>query len=139
MIGTIIRIMDHRPFRGRCGPEDQLAIEVANFLRAATLEGRLAGTWTHIPHEVGGAGIKAKVLMALAKAMGLIKGSGDYVFVWEGGGGWIELKSSTGSLSPAQRDFRDWCQSQNVNWAKCKTIHEVINNLVEWGALHHPK
>lgn len=133
--------MEVRPFRGRTGPEDRLAIEVANELRAATLEGRLLAAWTCIPHEAGGVsknsqafgGMVAKY--AKQKAMGLIKGSADYVFVWKGGGGWIELKASGGSLSPEQRDFRDWCEHLGVHWAKCKTVHEVIHSLVEWGAL----
>jgi hypothetical protein len=141
LLSIIMRLMDHRPFRGRTGEEDNLAIAVANYLRAATLEGRLRATWTCIPHEVGAVrpGSKefnvAQTRYAKAKAMGLITGSADYVFVWQGGGGWIELKAPTGSLKPQQRDFRDWSQQTGSLWAKCKTIHEVINTLEGWGVL----
>lgn len=135
MIATLLRLMEVRTFKGRTGPEDRLAIELANYLRAATIEGRLSGTWTHIPHEIGGAGIAAKVRMALAKAMGLIAGSGDYVFVWEDGGGWLELKTPTGSLNPAQRDFRDWCRDRRVRWAKVTSLDQAIEALIFWGVL----
>lgn len=77
----------------------------------------------------------AKVRMALAKAMGLIAGSGDYVFVWEGGGGWIELKTPTGSLSPIQRDFRQWCQDTGCLWAKATTVEQFQSTLREWEVL----
>lgn len=134
-IGALLRLMEVRPFKGRTGPEDRLAIEVANSLRAWSIEGKLLATWTHIPHEVGGGGITAKVRMALAKAMGLIKGSGDYVFVWAAGGGWIELKTDTGSLNPLQKDFRDWCAAREVRWARARSVEEFTATLVEWGAL----
>lgn len=135
MIGALVRLMDCKPFKGRTGPEDRLAIEVANYLRAAVLEGRLSATFTHIPHEIGGAGIAAKVRLALAKAMGLIAGSADYVFVWPTGGGWIELKAPGGSLNPAQKDFRDWCEGTRTPYAVARSLDEVIHILSQWGAL----
>lgn len=127
--------MECKAFRGKTGPEDQLAIEVANFLRAATLERRLLCTWTHIPHEVGGGAKMARVRYSLAKAMGLITGSGDYVFVGQCGGGWIELKSKTGSLTPQQKDFREWCSGTGVNHAVCRSLEEVVHHLKSWELL----
>lgn len=136
MISTLLRLMDCKPFRGRTGPEDRLAIDVATYLRAATLEGRLRGTWTHIPHEVGGGnGVASKIRYGLAKAMGLIAGSGDYVFVGPGVGGWIELKTETGRLNPAQKDFSEWCGDKSVNYAVCRSLSEVIEKLNAWGLL----
>ena len=140
-IAQLMSLMNYRPFRGRIGPEDTLAIEVATWLRAMTLEGKLHATWTCIPHEVGAVPQKsakfnlAQTRYAKAKAMGLITGSADYVFVWPNGGGWIELKSATGSLSSPQKDFRDWCRATGSNWAVCRTLDEVVENLLEWGVL----
>ena len=135
MIATILRLMDYKTFKGRAGPEDRLSIETAIFLRCMTIEKKLRATWTHIPHEVGGGGKLAAIRMALAKAMGLIKGSADFVFVWPDGGGWIELKTEKGSLSPQQRDFRDWCVATGCRHAVCRTVEEVVQTLTEWGVL----
>lgn len=134
-ISTLIRLMDYRTFRGGAGPEDRLSIDVAIMLRVATLEGRLAAVWTHIPHEVAGRGKFAIIYMAKARAMGLIKGSCDFVFVGRDGGGYIELKTATGSLTPEQRDFREWCQMAWVNHAVCRSVAEVEEKLSEWGLL----
>lgn len=104
-------------------------------LRVATMEGRLRAVWTHVPHEAAGKGKFAAIYMAKAKALGLIKGSADLVFVWAGGGGWIEMKTETGSLTPEQRDFRLWCENSGVHHAVCRSVAEVEERLREWGAL----
>lgn len=137
---VLLRLMDCRPFRGRrLGEEDILAEEVGSFLRASTLEGKLKATWTSIPHEAGGkarnsSGFKvAEARYAKMKAQGLITGSADYVFVWPEGGGWIELKAKRGSLSPAQRDFRDWCVQTETRWAVCRDLEDVKLILTAWG------
>lgn len=135
MLATMLRLMDYKTWKGRAGPEDKLAIDVAIYLRVATLEGRLRATWTHIPHEVGGRGKLAMIRMALAKAMGLIKGSTDYVFVWSDGGGWIELKAKDGSLTSEQKDFRDWCNATGCHHAVCRTLDDVVEELFSWGVL----
>lgn len=142
MIGVLLRLMNCKPFRSRrAGPEEILAMEVADWLRAETLEGRLRATWTCIPHEVGYISQKsagsalAMMRYAKAKAMGFIPGSTDYVFVWEGGGGWLELKSSAGSLSPEQKDFRDWAVAMRCGHAVCRSLDDVRQKLFEWGVL----
>lgn len=139
VLSTLLRLMDYKTFKGRTGPEDKLAIEVAIMLRVATLEGRLLAAWTHIPHEVAARGKFANIHMAKAKALGLIKGSCDYVFAGPTASGWIELKSDTGSLSPEQRDFRDWCQAMGANHAVCRSVAEVREKLFSWGLLIEPK
>lgn len=142
MLAALMRLMDDgKSSRKIRGPEDALAKGVASMLRAATLEGRLAATFTCVPHEVGAMSLKdkgfnvAKARYATAKSHGLITGSADYVFVWAGGGGWIELKAPGGSLTPAQRDFRDWCAATGSCHAVCRSVEEVEHKLIEWGAL----
>lgn len=71
----------------------------------------------------------------MAKAMGLVAGSADYVFCADGFAGWIELKSPVGSLNPAQKGFRDWCAGQNVSYAICRSMSEVGATLTSWGLL----
>jgi hypothetical protein len=140
-LSQLLALMDYRPYRGTTGEEDRLAIAVATMLRVASIEGRLKATWTCIPHEVGAVPQKSaefkkrQTRYAKAKAMGLITGSTDYVFVWAGGGGWIELKSQHGSLSTPQRTFRDWARATGCNWAVCRSVEEVVEKLIEWRAL----
>lgn len=134
-ISTILRLMDYRHFRGRVGPEDRLTVEVATMLRVATIEGKLRATWTHVSNEAAGRGKFAAIYMAKARAMGLIKGSSDFVFVWDGGGGWIEMKTETGSLTKEQREFRDWVEATGGNHALCRSVEEVETVLTQWGVL----
>jgi hypothetical protein len=140
-ISQLLALMDYKPYRGSTGEEDRLAIAVATMLRVASIEGRLKATWTCIPHEVGAVPQKSaefkrrQTRYAKAKAMGLITGSADYVFVWPGGGGWIELKSQHGALSSPQRTFRDWCHAPGSHHAVCRTVDEVVDTLISWSAL----
>lgn len=141
VIADLLALLDCAAFRGKAGPEDRLAMEVANWLRAMSLEGKLLATWTCIPHEVGAVsrssaaygGQRAKY--AKQKAMGLITGSADYVFVWPDGGGWIEAKVKGSYPSPTQRLFAKWCAATNTNYAICRTVDEFSQTLKGWGAL----
>jgi hypothetical protein len=142
MIGTLRKLLAFTPFRGRLrGPEDELALHVGTALRAWTLDGSLHATWTCVPHEVGAVSKQspefrsAQARYAKNVAQGLIAGSGDYVFVGDGTAGWIELKSSTGSLSTDQKDFRAWCEHVSARYAVCRTIDAVEATLREWGML----
>ena len=136
MLAVIMRLMDCRPFKGRAHWEDRIAMEVASMLRAATLERRMIGTWTHVANELGGGNAKtSQIRYALAKAMGLIKGAPDYVFVWDGGGGWIELKAGPAGRTPIQRDFGKWCEATGSRYAVCTTCDEVEDILISWGVL----
>ena len=125
----------------KLGPEDQASIEFANDLRGWTLEGRMVGTWTKIPHEVGavrqtdGTFKRAQARYAKQAAMGLITGSADYVFVWPNDGGWIEFKSKTGTLTPAQQDFREWCGRAGVRHALARSRADGEAILKDWGVL----
>jgi hypothetical protein len=125
--------------RVRLTDEDKHCIEFGDRLREAALMGRLSATFTHIPHEVGGGTKNAALRYTLAKALGLVTGSADYVFVWDGGGGWIEFKrpaspgKPAGRLTKTQRQFGEWCQQQQVNWRVAHTANEGFEILTEWG------
>lgn len=118
----LVRLMDHRPLSSgfKLGPEDTEAYRFAMDLRAATLAGTLKAVWLHPANELGGQTTLRKgkrvatPLAALARALGLITGASDYLFLHATGSLAIEFKSATGSLSPGQRDFRDWCEAQGV-------------------------
>lgn len=138
----LLRLMDHvalaRSFA--LGPEDAEAYAFANALRALTLEGRLKAVWTHPANELAAATVvKGKVRVpprvALAKALGLIGGSSDYLFLWDGGSAAFEFKSDKGSLSPSQRDWRDWCDRADVPFHVVRSVRQGLNLLECLGVL----
>jgi hypothetical protein len=136
--------------RGKCvahkiGAEDEQCIMFADRLREAALQGRLKTTFSHLPHEVGGGSKNAALRYSLAKALGLITGSYDFVFVWNGGGGWIEFKRSklsatehrarrdAGRLTETQKLFGQWCDLLEVKHAVVTSASEGLAILREWG------
>lgn len=73
---------------------------------------------------------------AKMKAEGVRAGSPDLCFMWEGGKtGWLEMKSEDGSLSTAQKYFRDMAQRLGHNWAMARSVDEALIVLTQWGAI----
>ncbi|HWU01654.1 MAG TPA: hypothetical protein VN222_02845 [Novosphingobium sp.] len=142
----LTRLMDHRalstPAQLRLGPEDKEAYAFANELRALTLEGRLAAVWTHPANELAGMVRKAangKVVVppqiAVARALGLITGTSDFLFMWHDGACAIEFKSKTGTMTSGQRDFRDWCAMARVPFHLVRSVEAGLSVLRHAGVL----
>lgn len=143
----LYRLMSHtnlsRTFK--LGEEDRTAYGFANTLRAATLAGSLKAVWTHPANELGGMTTKRKTpegfratvppIVALAKALGLITGASDYLFLWKDGCCAIEFKSATGRLSSSQRDFRDWAAMHDVPFHLVRSEEEGLAVLRQHGVL----
>jgi hypothetical protein len=105
-------------------PEQDLQRAVAEFLDLCLLP---PARWLHIPNQVG---TRDRYEAELLKAMGVKPGAAD-VLVLTGAGRfvWIELKSDAGRLSPAQQDWRDWCQSIGAPWFLCRSVADVVEAL----------
>ena len=115
----LIRLMHYTPLvRVKLGPEDSEALIFANELRKATLEGRLHGLWLHPANELCGIPPKSPrsflVRAAIARALGLINGASDYIFLFHNGTLVMEFKSKTGTMTQGQKDFRDWANMVSV-------------------------
>jgi hypothetical protein len=138
----ILRLMAPRKLsdRIRLKPEEVLARAFANALRQATIEGRLRCVWTHPANEVAGqqTGL-AQIRYAIAKAMGLIDGTADYLFLWSDGSGALEAKVGKNDQQANQVDFEEWCRSNGVRYATFTSVEEGLALLVEWGVLTPPK
>lgn len=138
-IAALLRLMDPGKLSSvaarRMKPEECLSREVAGACRAWTLEGRLEGVWSHVPNELGGGTRNAKIRYAVTKHMGLISGAPDFFFAGRSGAVVIELKSKTGSLSSNQKDFRTWCEGQQVPYRVCRSLDEVEAALKAEGLL----
>ncbi|TXH10345.1 MAG: hypothetical protein E6R03_15535 [Hyphomicrobiaceae bacterium] len=140
----LVRLMGHHSLSRNVnlGPEDREAYSFANELRVAVLEGRLRAVWTHPANELGGltqrrrdGSVIVPVQIAIARALGLITGSSDYLFLWEGGSCAIEFKSSKGRLSFGQTDFRDWCDLNRVPFHIARSAAEGLEFLRNHGVL----
>ena len=134
--GYLIRLMAHKGLsRGfRLGPEDREAYLFTNGLRAATIEGRLHAVWTHPANELAWRG-KVTPAIALARALGLITGASDYLFLAAAGALALEFKSPDGRLTPGQKDFRSWCEDQCVPFHVARSSAEGLDILRTKGLL----
>lgn len=139
----LIRLMQHASLaRGfNLGPEDREAYGFANDLRTAVLEGRLKAVWMHPANELAGmvqivrGKPRVPPQIALARALGLIRGASDYLFLWDGGCCAMEFKSPTGRLTDAQRDFRDWCEAVGVPFHLIRSSVAGLDLLRAYGVL----
>ena len=132
----LVRLMQYTSLsrRLRLGPEDFMAVQFAKALRVHVLEGRLRAVFCHVPNELAGSA-RATPAAAIARAAGLISGASDYLFLWDDGSGVLEAKSKTGSLSPSQKDWREWCQLHGVRHAVFRSVDEGEAQLRSWGVL----
>ena len=118
----------------KLGPEDTMAVQFANTMRAAVIEGRLRAIFVHPANELA-YGHKNGVKAAIARALGMHIGCPDYWFIWDGGGAVLEAKSENGSLTPNQRDFREWAEARRVPHHVFRTVEEGVGILRTLGVL----
>lgn len=139
----LVRLMGHASLslaaQRKLGPEDSMAYAFVNELRVATLQGRLSAVWTHPANELAGMVTFTKgkprvpVQVAVAKALGLITGTSDYLFLSRTVSLALEAKSGTGRLTGDQRAFRDWCDAQGVPFHIFRTVAEGLDLLEGYG------
>ena len=118
-----------RPFRLAAArrSEHDLQMEVTRTL-AVVLGGEVA--WTAIDH----ANAKDALTGAIRKARGVKPGLPDFTFGWQGAPrSWIELKTSDGALSVAQRQRHAEIRAVGERIAVCRSTMDVLRVLTEWG------
>jgi len=136
---NVVRLMDWKPFKRRSTkghPEQDICIEFANRLRALELDGKTRCVWTHVPNEIGWNRNKvAQTIYAAAKAMGMIVGTSDYLFLSADGSLALEAKSKEGSQHNGQKDFEAWCKEKGVPYALFRSADEGIELLRKHGMI----
>ena len=110
-------------------PEQDLQIQIADFLRVATIP---PAQWWHVPNGVG----MSKTQRAMRQKMGLTPGVHDLHFVWCDQEmpcfGTIELKAKAGRLTPDQEAFGVDLEGCGHEWAVCTSLEEVVDILTAW-------
>ena len=130
----VVRLMSWNSFKTKKPkPEQIICTDFANQVRALTLEDRMLGIWTHVPNEIGWSPNKvAQMLYAAAKAMGMIVGTSDYLFIGPNGGLALEAKSKTGTQHPGQKDFQKWCEDQGIPYEVFRSSQEGLEILKKY-------
>lgn len=134
---TIARVLHFTPLRNlKLAPEEQLAIAFANALRQATMEGRLRAVWTHPANEIAGrrSGL-SQIRYAIAKAMGLISGTPDYLFLASHRSAALEAKVPGNDQQDNQKDFEFWCRCVGVEYRVFTSVEQGLSILEELGLL----
>ena len=136
-LAAIMRLMDCKyPRRLRLKKEEQLAIAFATALREASIAGQLRSVWTHPANEIAGRRDKlAQIRYTIAKAMGLIDGTADYLFLWATGSGALEAKVGKNGQQANQIDFEVWCTEMGVPYRTFTSVDQGLAILIEWGVL----
>lgn len=122
------------PWGIKLKPEERICIEFADKMRTACLDERYKGIWSHIANE----GKRHPLVALVMIAMGMLPGSPDHFFIWRTAtgidAGVIEFKSEDGTLSPAQKCYRDLCEHYAIKHTVCKSAESGMQVLEEWGA-----
>ena len=81
---------------------------------------------------------------AKLRAMGVLAGVPDLIFVWSEAGGnfgpfpkilFLEIKKVGGRLSPAQSEFGTWCAWNNIPWFTTDNVDDAVLILRHHGIL----
>jgi hypothetical protein len=106
--------------------EEQIQMEVAAWL---DLKLPRDWRWYHCPNG----GHRLKAVAGKLKTQGVKSGVPDCVILRPNGLPiYIELKSFGGTLSLAQKDFRDWCAKSQQPYRVCRSVGEVEVFLREY-------
>ena len=120
-------------------PEDDIQRACIMWLEMMRKRGRLEY------YAVPNGGKRNAITGAILKTLGVRAGVPDLVVLLPGNAAsppksvYIELKAPGGSLTPGQRDWRDWLTANGFEWALCKSVDElstvvmgVINARETW-------
>lgn len=111
--------------------EDQLQIFAADVLEAY---GRPDVFWHHSPNG----GWRHPATANRMKRYGTKAGFPDLMFMRPfGAPAYLELKTIKGHLSPAQKEFRDYCLKHGYEYKVARSTDEIIDVLNEYGVIQN--
>ena len=111
-------------------PEADAQRAIVHALRVVLPRGSIVH---HSANEVTSGDRSGKARQAILQGMGVHRGFADLSVLSGGRVLFLEVKSATGRLSPAQADFRDAVQDQGVSWALVRSVDDALGALAEHG------
>ncbi len=87
----------------------------------------------HSANEVTAGDRRGRSRQAILVGMGVHPGFADLVVLSQGRMLFLEVKSKTGRLSPAQEVFRDAIQAQGFAWALVRSVDDALAALADHG------
>lgn len=117
-------------------PEDSLCLEIANYLRAKTLEGECPFVWFHVANEgYFSASNKIRFWGMIKKAIGKFPGIADYIFLGNGKCFALEIKTKKTRQSENQKKFQDWCVLNKVPYECVNSFEDALIFFKENGII----
>ena len=116
--------------RRRGTPEADLQRAVVQALRVALPRSAILH---HSANEVTEPGPRGARRQAILVGMGVHPGFSDLVVFCDGRVLFLELKSPTGQLRPAQAAFRDAVLAQGFGWALVRSLDDALGALADHG------
>lgn len=107
-------------------PEADIQRAIVSFLRAVLPKGSIVH---HVANEIASGGRAGHVRQAILVGMGVHPGFADLVVLSQGKVMFLEVKSSTGRLRPAQEAFRDAVTEQGFGWALVRSVDDALGAL----------
>lgn len=107
-------------------PEADIQRAIVSLLRAVLPKGSIVH---HAANEIASGGRAGHVRQAILVGMGVHPGFADLVVLSQGKVIFLEVKSSTGRLRPAQEAFRDAVTQQGFCWALVRSVDDAIGAL----------
>ncbi|MEZ5987512.1 MAG: VRR-NUC domain-containing protein [Hyphomonas sp.] len=114
----------------RCTPEADIQRAIVHTLRVILPRDAIIH---HSANEVGAGGKAARQRQAILTGMGVHPGFADLIVLTSGRVLFLEVKSPTGRLSPAQRDFCDRVKAQGFGWALVRSVEDALGALADQG------
>lgn len=87
----------------------------------------------HSANEVGAGGKAARQRQAILTGMRVFPGFADLIVLTGGQLLFLEAKSASGRLNPAQKAFRDMVKAQGFGWALVRSVEDALGALADHG------
>lgn len=122
------------------GPEDELSARANVFMKDMLAQGRYQGIFFHVANESGGGGTKIQRMRTQQKkkAIGMVPGVFDWVFMSQGRQLLVDLKVGNGKLTQSQKDFVEWAEWAGIATGVARSVVELEELLVEAGFMSSP-
>lgn len=111
-------------------PEADAQRAIVHALRVVLPRGSIVH---HSANEVTSGDRSARSRQAILQGMGVHRGFSDLIVLSGGRVLFLEVKSRTGRLTPAQSDFRDAVRDQGFAWALVRSVDDALGALAEHG------